>query len=155
MYELFAGTPPIPHLYGIHEALNMIDEEGGLESVWNRHAALAEAVHAAVGAWSTDDGIQFNIPEAAARSNAVTTILTGSIDPDELRNRAERSAGLTLGLGIGAMSHGFRIGHMGHLNPPHVLGTLGTIEATLLSIGAPMGGSGIRAASASIARYMA
>ena len=154
VYELFAGTPPIPHLYGIQEALNMIDEEGGLEAVWRRHAALAEAIHAAVAAWSTDNGIQFNIPDPASRSNAVTTVLTGSIDPDEVRNRAERSAGLTLGLGIGDMSHGFRIGHMGHLNPPHVLGTLGTIEATLLSMDAPMGSSGIQAASAAIARYM-
>ena len=154
VYELFAGTPPIPHLYGLQEALNMIDEEGGLDAVWKRHAALADAVRAAVSAWSTDDGIQFNIPDPAARSNAVTTVLTGSIDPDELRNRAERSAGLTLGLGIGAMSHGFRIGHMGHLNPPHVLGTLGTAEAALLAMDAPLGASGVQAATAAIAHYM-
>jgi len=43
---------------------------------------------------------------------------------------------------------------MGHLNPPMVLGTLGTIEAALLSMGAPVGGSGVAAAAAAIADAM-
>jgi alanine-glyoxylate transaminase/serine-glyoxylate transaminase/serine-pyruvate transaminase len=43
---------------------------------------------------------------------------------------------------------------MGHLNPPSVLGTLGTIEAGLAAIGAPTGGSGVAAAAASIGRAM-
>ena len=42
MYKIFAGTPPIQHLYGLTEALDMIDEEGGLEPVWARHTALAD-----------------------------------------------------------------------------------------------------------------
>ena len=29
MYSYYAGTPPIPHIRGLREALNMIDEEGG------------------------------------------------------------------------------------------------------------------------------
>jgi len=39
---------------------------------------------------------------------------------------------------------------MGWLNPPMILGTLATIEATLHSMGAPMGGSGVAAAAESI-----
>ncbi len=150
-YFLFAGTPPIGHLYGLREALDMIAEEG-LENVWHRHEVLAGAVHAAIDAWSTPDGIDFNIIDPAARSNAVTTVLTGTIDADELRQVAEDQTGLVLGLGIGGPGQPrFRIGHMGHLNPPMLLGTLGSIEAVLISMGAPMGASGVQAAAAHIA----
>ena len=41
---------------------------------------------------------------------------------------------------------------MGHLNPPMLLGTLGTIEAMLTSVDAPMGASGVAAAAQVIAR---
>jgi alanine-glyoxylate transaminase/serine-glyoxylate transaminase/serine-pyruvate transaminase len=150
-YLRYCGTPPVTHLYGMHEALTMIDEEGGLDAVWERHAVLAAAVHAAVDAWSVPGGLELNIVDPAARSNAVTTILTGSIDGERLRAAASE-LGLTLGVGIGAFDgRTFRIGHMGHLNPPMLLGTLGTIEAVLGAMGSPVGGSGAAAAAASIA----
>jgi alanine-glyoxylate transaminase/serine-glyoxylate transaminase/serine-pyruvate transaminase len=132
----------------------MIDEEGGLEPVWARHAALADAIRAAIDAWSTDGGIEFNVTDSAARSDAVTTVLTGHIDGREMRKRAEDGAGLVVGLGLGGMDHAFRVGHMGHLNPPHVLGTLGTIEATLHAMGAPIGSSGVAAAARSLAPHL-
>lgn len=153
-YELYAGTPPISHLYALKEALDIIDEEGGIEAVWDRHAILAGAVRAAVEAWAHPDGFSFNITDPASRSNAVTTILTGSIDADHLRDVCEREAGLTLGLGIGGLGNAFRIGHMGHLNPPALLGTLATIEAALVAMSAPMGGSGVAAAAAEIAKHL-
>lgn len=150
-YQYYAGTPPIPLLYALREALDMINEEGGLDAVWARHEVLAGAVWAAIEAWSAPGGLSLNIADPAARSHATTTILSGSIDADELRLRTERDAGLTLGLGIGDPAEPrFRIGHMGHLNPPMILGTLGTIEATLLAMGAPLGGSGVAAAAVHI-----
>ncbi len=147
-YLLFAGTPPISHLFGLHEALTLIREEGGLEAVWRRHQVLADAVRAAVTAWSTPGGIELNITSPAHRSNAVSTVLTGSIDAYRLAEVCEQQAGLTLGAGIGGFGgRAFRIAHMGHLNPPMVLGALGTIEAGLRSLGAPVGGSGVAAAA--------
>lgn len=153
-YELYAGTPPVSHLYGLREALVMIAEEG-LEARWDRHRALACAVWAAVEAWSTDGGIDLNIADPAARSTAVTTILTGHIDAEELRRRCSQGAGLTLGLGIGDFAgRAFRIGHMGHLNPPMLLGTLGTIEAALLAMEAPIGASGVAAGAAALRPHL-
>jgi alanine-glyoxylate transaminase/serine-glyoxylate transaminase/serine-pyruvate transaminase len=150
-YLRYCGTPPVTHLYGLREAFDMIDEEGGLDAVWDRHTVLAAAVHAAVEAWSAPGGLELNIIDAAARSNAVTTILTGTIDAELLRAGAE-GLGLTLGVGIGRFEGlTFRIGHMGHLNPPMLLGTLGTIEAVLVAMGAPVADSGVAAAAASIA----
>jgi alanine-glyoxylate transaminase / serine-glyoxylate transaminase / serine-pyruvate transaminase len=154
-YQLFCGTPPISHLYGLHEALALIAEEGGLEAVWLRHQVLADAVRAAVEAWAKPGAIECNIVDPEFRSNAVTTVLTGTIDAYELARRCEEQAGLTLGAGIGGFGgKAFRIGHMGHLNPPMVLGVLGTIEAALLAMQAPLGGSGVAAAAAVVAGGM-
>lgn len=153
-YQLYNGTPPISLLYALREALDMLLEEG-LENVWRRHDVHARAVWAAVDAWHTDGGLQCLITDPGARSHAVTTISTGTIDPDRLRSICEEEAGLTLGLGIGTPSTPrFRIGHMGHLNPPMLLGTLGTIEAALHALDAPVGGSGVAAAAGTIGAAM-
>lgn len=146
-YQYYAGTPPMAHLFGLHEALRIVAEEGGWPNVWARHAALADGVKAAVAAWAHSDGFEFNIIDAAHRANCVTTIRTNSIDPDTFRRQCEEQAGLVLGLGISGIP-GFRLAHMGHLNPPMLLGTLGTIESVLHAMGAPMGSSGVAAAAA-------
>ena len=154
-YWRYCGTPPISHLYALREALDMIAEEG-LENVWARHKVLGSAIRAAVDAWAAPGGLQLNVTEPAERSDSVTTVLTGSIDPARLRQICEAQAGLTLGIALGDEYEGsaFRIGHMGHLNPPMVLGTLGTIEAALTAMRAPIGGSGVAAAAARIAQAM-
>ena len=149
-YKIYCGTPPVQHLWAMREALDMLFEEG-LENVWERHRVLAEAVRAAVEAWHSPNGLSFNIASPESRSNSVTTILTGDVNASELRRIAESNAGLTLGIGLDEfVDRAFRIGHMGHLNPPMILGTLGTIEATLTAMGAPMSKSGVAAAAAVI-----
>ncbi|GMG82970.1 aminotransferase class V-fold PLP-dependent enzyme [Paralimibaculum aggregatum] len=149
-YMRYCGTPPVTHLYGLRAAFEMIAEEG-LENIWARHAVMAHAVRSAVAAWSAPGGLEFHIEDPAARSNAVTTVLTGGVDAIRLRALAEQEAGLTLGVGLGDFQdRAFRIGHMGHMNPPQLLGTLGTIEAVLHAMGAPMGGSGVAAAAAAL-----
>ncbi len=151
-YWRYAGTPPISHLYALREAMNMIAEEG-MENVWARHRVLADAVRAAVAAWSTPGGLDFNVTEPAERSDSVTTVRTGPADPAQLRRICDQQAGLTLGIGLGEEleKHTFRIGHMGHLNPPMVLGTLATAEAALTAMGVKLGASGAAAAAASVA----
>ena len=149
-YQLYNGTPPISLLYGLREALDMLFEEG-LENAWQRHETLAAAVWAAVDEWHTDGGLECSVPDPARRSHAVTTISTGTVDADALRAVCEDEMGVTLGLGIGATdAPRFRIGHMGHLNPPMLLGTLGSVEAGLHALDAPIGGSGVAAAARSI-----
>ena len=153
-YLRYAGTAPIQHIYAMREALDMIAEEG-LEAIWARHKVFADAVRAAVAAWSAPGGLEFNILDARHRSNSTTTVLTGDIDGERLRTICERDAGLTLGIGLGDYAGtSFRIGHMGALNPPMVLGTLATTEAALLSMRAPMGGSGVAAAANVVAEAL-
>ena len=154
-YELYAGTPPVSHIYAMREALDLIDEQGGIENVWERHRVLAAAVWAAVDAWSSPDGLAFNVVDPAHRSLAVTTVRTGSVSAEELRAISQYRASLTLGVGIGGFSaEMFRIGHMGFIDPPGILGTLGTIEAALVALGYDLSSSGVAAAAASIAPHL-
>ena len=150
-YLRFCGTPPVSHLFGLGEALAMMAEEGW-EARWNRHRVIADGVRAAIDAWSTPGGIGFIAQREDQRSHSVTSVTTGSIDAIELRRICREQMGVTLGLGIGNdESASFRIGHMGHVNAPTILGVLGAIETALTSMGAPMGASGVQAAAAQLA----
>ncbi len=151
-YLRFCGTPPVSNLFGLAEALVMMSEEGW-EARWERHRVLADGVRAAVDAWSTPGGIGFIAQREDQRSDSVTSVTTGSIDAVELRRLCRQQMGVTLGRGIGSdESASFRIGHMGHVNAPAILGVLGSIETALTSMGAPMGSSGVQAATAALSQ---
>lgn len=146
-YLRFCGTPPVSHLFALREALRMIDEEG-LEARWERHVHLADAIRAAVDAWSSSGGISLLAAEPGERSHCVTAINSGAIDADEIGRRCRDELGVTLGVGIGsAPGRSFRIGHMGHVNAPMVLGVLGAVETALHALDAPIGDSGVAAAA--------
>ncbi len=153
-YLRYSGTAPVQHIYAMRTALDMIADEG-LEQIWQRHAVFANAVRTAVDAWSVPGGLECNIVDPAHRSNSTTTIITGSVDAIGLCKICETGAGLVLGIGLSDFAgRAFRIGHMGHLNPPMVLGTLATVEAALLAMDAPIGASGATAAAAVIAEAL-
>jgi len=146
-YENFCGTAPVQHIYGLRKALDMIVEEG-LENVWARHAAIAKGVRAAVAHWGQDGPLEMNIRNDAECSDSVSAILTGSIDPTVLRKIAEDKLGVTLGNGLGQFAAStFRIGHMGHVNAPMILGALGVTEMALSEMKAPFTPGGVEAAA--------
>jgi len=153
-YQLFCGTAPTHHLHGLRAALDMILEEG-LEAVWRRHGVFARAVWAAVDAWGADGELALNLRDRGLRSHAVTTIRTAPGDGTRLRRWCAEVAGLTLGIGLSVDGVDpdsiFRIGHMGHLNPPMLLGALATIEAGLVALGIRHAAGGAAAAAAAIA----
>ncbi len=154
-YLRFCGTPPVPHVFAMVEALRMIAEEG-LEQRWARHRALAGAVRAAVTTWSAPNGLSLYASEPSEQGDPVTTIRSGSVDPRALSAICKERCGVTLGVGLGDLvGSGFRIAHMGHVNAPMVLGVLGTVEAALISMGAPVGGSGVAAAAAVLGNALA
>ena len=149
----WAGTAPTHHVYGLRAALDIIADEG-LEAIWQRHEILAHAIWAAVDAWGADGPMTLNIPDAAARSHAVTSVEIGGADGDRLRAWCEGTAGLTLGIGLGRTpaSAFFRIGHMGHVNAQMVLGTLATMEAGLCACDIAHGKGAVEAAARVIAQ---
>ena len=88
---------------------------------WPRRCAARSAV------WAEGQAIGFNITEPSERSDTVTTVLMANgHDPAALQRYCEEKCGVVLGPGIGDLSgKAFRIAHMGHVNAPMILGTLG------------------------------
>ncbi len=154
-YQRFCGTPPTHLLYGLREALDMLLHEEGLEAAWRRHAVFARAVWAAVERWGAEGDLRLNVADREARSPAVTTIRTAPGDADRLRRWCADVAGLTLGVGMpgpgDAAGDLFRIGHMGHMDPPMLLGALASIEAGLAALGVARGRGAVEAAAAAVA----
>jgi alanine-glyoxylate transaminase/serine-glyoxylate transaminase/serine-pyruvate transaminase len=145
-YQKYAGTPPMQLLFALRKALDMLFAEG-LDNVFLRHRLLAEAVRRAVAVWKQGNVIDFNVAEPSDRSDAVTTVLMDGYDPNLLRSYCETKCGVVLGRGIGKMNgKAFRIAHMGHLNAPMVLGTLGVIEQALGALRIAHGKGGVQAA---------
>lgn len=145
-YHKFFGTPPTHHLFGLDEALKMIVDEEGIENTWSRHERQARAVWAAVDAWQSASGISYQVPNIEDRSCAVTTLST-SAETAELQKWCAEQAGLTLGKGLGENTTAFRIGHMGHMDPPMLLGALATIDAGLKALELPHGDGAVEAAT--------
>ena len=116
-------------LFALRQAIDMLFEEG-LENVFLRHRLLGEAVRRAVAVWAEGQVLGFNIAEAGERSNTVTTVvMSNDHDPVALQRYCKEKCGVVLGVGIGELQgQAFRIAHMGHVNAPMILGTLGVIE---------------------------
>jgi len=152
-WQLFGGTAPTHHLYGLRAAVDMIMEEG-LEKVWTRHDKLARALWAAVDVWSQAGPVTFNIKDPAKRSRSVSAFGIGAGNSDKLRAWCEEKAGLTLGVGLGREPADafFRVGHMGHVNAQMMLAAIATIDAGLKACAIPHGAGAVEAATALIAR---
>jgi alanine-glyoxylate transaminase / serine-glyoxylate transaminase / serine-pyruvate transaminase len=148
-YQKYAGTPPEHLLFALRAALDMISAEG-LDAIFLRHRLLAEAVRRAVAEWAKGKAFDFNIATPSERSDTVTTILMADgRDPGSLRHYCNAKCGVVLGAGIGEMAgKTFRIAHMGHVNAPMVLGTLGVVEMGLTALAIPHGSGGVHAAIA-------
>jgi alanine-glyoxylate transaminase / serine-glyoxylate transaminase / serine-pyruvate transaminase len=145
-YRKYAGTAPVHLLFALRKAIDMLQDEG-LENAFQRHRLLAEAVRRAVAVWSEGQVIGFNIAEANERSNTVTTVTMNGHDPAALQRYCKEKCGVVLGTGIGDLSgQAFRIAHMGHVNAPMVLGTLGVVEVGLNALNIPHGKGGTEAA---------
>ena len=148
-YRKYAGTAPVHLLFALRQAIDMLFEEK-LENVFLRHSLLAEAVRRAVGVWSEGQVLGFNVAEPSERSNTVTTVMMANgHDPVALHSYCKEKCGVVLGVGIGELAgQAFRIAHMGHINAPMILGTLGVIEVGLNALGIPHGKGGTEAAIA-------
>jgi len=148
-YRRYAGTAPVHLLFALRKAIDMLLTEG-LDNVFRRHQLLAEAVRRAVAVWAEGQVLGFNIAESAERSNTVTTVLMNNgHDPMKLHRYCKEKCGVVLGVGIGDLQgQAFRIAHMGHINAPMILGTLGVIEVGLNALEIPHGRGGTEAAIA-------
>ena len=145
-YRKYAGTAPVHLLFALRKAIDMLESEG-LQNSFRRHRLLGEAVRRAVARWAEGGVLGFNIAEANERSNTVTTVTINGHDPAALHRFCKDKCGVVLGVGIGDLQgQAFRIAHMGHVNAPMILGTLGVIEVALNALKIPHGKGGLEAA---------
>jgi len=125
-------TPATMLLFGLEEALRMLNEEG-LANVFTRHARLGEACRRAVRGL----GLELLCRDPAEYSNTLTAVvMPKGFDSDELIRLAYRRFELSLGVGLGSVKgQVFRIGHLGSLNELDLLGGLAGVEMALKELG--------------------
>jgi alanine-glyoxylate transaminase / serine-glyoxylate transaminase / serine-pyruvate transaminase len=139
----FPFTPATNLLYGLREALHMLEEEG-LQNVFARHARHAEATRRAVRAW----GLDIVCTNPAEYSSSLTAVMMPQgHDADALRKVILEAYDMSLGTGLGKLAGKiFRIGHLGDFNDLALAGTLAGVEMGLTLAGIPHNKGGVQAA---------
>tara|TARA_R110002049_G_scaffold33716_4_gene110956 strand:+ start:4008 stop:5246 length:1239 start_codon:yes stop_codon:yes gene_type:complete len=136
-------TPNTNLLYGLHEAIEMILEEG-LDNVFARHQRWGAGVRAAVNAW----GLPIQCADPAVYSPVLTGVITpAGVDADAIRRLIYQRFDMSLGTGLGRVKgRMFRIGHLGDCNDLTLMATLSGVEMGLKLSGVKVAGSGVQAA---------
>jgi len=139
----FPYTPATNLLYGLHEALAMLHDEG-MANVFRRHQRHAEATRAAIRAW----GLELVCEEPREYSSSLTAIFTPEgHDADRLRTTILDAFDMSLGTGLGKLAgRAFRIGHLGSFNDLMLAGTLAGVEMGLRLANVPHTSGGVLAA---------
>ena len=145
--SVWNGTAPVHFFYGLQEALRMLEEEG-LDEVFARHHRLAEATRRAVRAWRQNDGPEIYAIDPRAQSNSITAVqLPEGCDAEKARQLCLDKFNVSLGGGLDRLrGRIIRIGHLGDLNEPMILGAIAAVEMALELTGVPHGRGGVQAA---------
>lgn len=121
-------TAPINALYGLHEALLILQEEG-LENAWSRHHRNHEALRDGLEAIGLSFAVHpdYRLPQL----NAVH--VPDGIDEGKVRMDLLKEYGIEIGAGLGPMAGKiWRIGLMGYAsNAQNIYTLLGALENTL------------------------
>ena len=134
-------------MFALRAAFDLLFAEG-LENVVQRHWLLPEATCRAVAVWAEGQAIGFNFAEPSERSNTVTAVVArGNTRAQPLVDYCAEKCGVVLGRALGHLEgKAVRIAHMGRVNTPMVIGTLGAVEMGLSALGIPHGNDGTAAA---------
>lgn len=142
------STPATNLLYGLAEALDMLNEEG-LANVFARHRRHAQATRLAVEGW----GLEVLCQNPAEYSPVLTAVVMPKkadgtyYNADDFRRITLEKFNMSLGTGLAKLQGWvFRIGHLGDFNDLTLLGTLAGIEMGLSCAGIPHKKGGTQAA---------
>ena len=128
-------TAPVNTLYGLHEALVILQEEG-IENSWARHEKNHNALRAGLEAM----GLNFVVPEGQRLPQLNAVSIPEGVDEAAVRSALLGEYNLEIGAGLGAMAGKiWRIGLMGFAsNETNVLFCLGALDAVLSGMKAPI-----------------
>jgi len=140
---LFPSTPATNLLYGLHEAIQILEEEG-LQNVFARHDRHAEATRRAVQTW----GLEILCADPNEYSSSLTAVMMPEgYSADALRKVILENFNMSLGSGLGKVADKiFRIGHLGNFNDLMLVGTLSGVEMGLSLTGIPSSRGGVTTA---------
>lgn len=139
-------TAPINALYGLHEALVILQEEG-LENAWQRHAYQHGALRAGFEAM----GLKFIVDESCRLPQLNSVTIPEGVDDAAVRTRLLNEYNLEIGAGLGVLAGKvWRVGLMGFAsNQKNVLFCLQSLDAVLTDMGAAINsGAAVKAALA-------
>lgn len=103
-------TAPVNNLYGLHEALVMLHEEG-LEASWVRHQKSYQELKDGMD----ELGIEFLVEEPYRLPQLNTVVIPEGVDDAQVRTRLLKEFNLEVGAGLGALAGKvWRIGLMGY-----------------------------------------
>ena len=144
----FPYTPATNLLYGLREAIVMINEEG-LDEIFARHTRHGTATRLAVESW----GLEIVCKNPDEFSGSLTAVLMpADHSADHLREVILDSLDMSLGTGLGRLADKvFRIGHLGNFNDLMLSGTLSGVEMGLALARVPHQPGGVQAALAYLA----
>ncbi len=122
-------TAPVNALYGLHEALVMLQDEG-LENSWARH----EHQHRALRTGLENLGFEYIGKDGARLPQLNAVKLPAGVDEAKLRSILLNEFNLEIGAGLGALAGKIvRIGLMGHAaSNRNVMFCLASLEAALV-----------------------
>ena len=128
-------TAPINALYGLHESLVMLQDEG-LENSWERHARNYQALKTGFDAM----GLAFFVKEDQRLPQLNAICIPAGVDDAEVRRRLLQDYNLEIGAGLGDMAGKiWRLGLMGYSSrPENVLLALRALDEVLTDMGAPI-----------------
>ena len=139
----FPYTPATNLLYGLKEAIAMLEEES-LSNVFARHDRHAEAARRAVSAW----GLEVLCADPEEYSSSLTAVMMpDGHDADAFLDLILKEYDMCLGIGLGKVKGKiFRIGHLGDFNDLMLAGTLAGLEMGFSLAGIPFEKGGVAAA---------
>ncbi|MEO5373984.1 MAG: alanine--glyoxylate aminotransferase family protein [Alphaproteobacteria bacterium] len=121
-------TAPVNALYGLHESLAMLREEG-LEAAWSRHAANHQALRTGLEAM----GLRFLVAEPWRLPQLNAVVVPEGVDEAAVRGRLLNDFGIEIGAGLGSLAGRiWRVGLMGQSSTPKNVETvLGALKAVM------------------------
>ena len=127
----FPYTPATTLLFGLREALEMLNEEG-MEKVWERHQLIGQGVRNAVEAM----GLTLFSDKVHASDTVTAILMPESVKYKELAELLRTKYDIVIGGGLQKLQGQiFRIGHMGAIHFMDMYAVLGAVEMALVELG--------------------
>ena len=124
-------TPPVSLYYGLHEALQMMSEEG-LDNILKRHMDYRNMVRSAV----KEMGLQLLATDENASPALTSVIAPPELGANRIRQAMQEEFNIVMAGGQQELNDViFRIGHLGYVRELDLLSVLAALEIILIKLG--------------------